>query len=97
MSQRFVCIYTRGPQWVAGKPIFQQPLERHVEYMKALKRAGTLLAAGPFLDDTGGLAIVNAESLDAARALFQNDPAVENRVMAADVRPWHALHPKEFA
>jgi uncharacterized protein YciI len=97
MTRRFVCLYSRGPQWMADKSVFEQALAPHVEYMKGLARAGTLLAAGPFLDDTGGLAIVSAESLDAARALFLKDPAVESRVMAADVRPWKPLHPKEFS
>jgi len=97
MTRRFVCIFTRGAQWQTGKPVFEQALGPHVEYMKGLKRAGTLLAAGPFLDDRGGLAIVSAASLEQAHEIFGQDPAVATQVFAAEVHPWQALHPKEFA
>ena len=50
----------------------------HVEYLKGLHAAGTLKMAGPLMgvDDkpNGSLVIVEAESLEAARSLADNDP-----------------------
>lgn len=50
----------------------------HVEWLNGLNAAGTLKMAGPFLDaegkPCGSMVLVNAESIDAARALADEDP-----------------------
>ena len=42
--------------------------------MDALFDAGLVILAGPFADGSGSLVILDAESVEAARAIFQNDP-----------------------
>ncbi|OCJ03080.1 hypothetical protein A6U87_18610 [Rhizobium sp. AC44/96] len=50
----------------------------HVEHLNALNAAGTLKMAGPFLDSdgkpSGSLVIVEAETIEAARAIADSDP-----------------------
>jgi uncharacterized protein YciI len=50
----------------------------HVEHLNALNAAGTLKMAGPFLDSdgkpSGSLVIVEAETIEAARAIADADP-----------------------
>ena len=36
-SNYFVGIYARGPSWLPGKTIREQPLEAHFAYMAALQ------------------------------------------------------------
>src|SRR6218665_1544861 len=50
----------------------------HVDHLNALNAAGTLKMAGPFLDSdgkpSGSLVIVEAETIEAARAIGDSDP-----------------------
>lgn len=50
----------------------------HVDHLNALNAAGTLKMAGPFLDSdgkpSGSLVIVEAETIEAARAIADADP-----------------------
>ena len=57
--------------------------------MDALFDDGVVILAGPFADGSGSLVILDAESEQAARAIFQNDPwAQEDILVAADVKEW---------
>jgi uncharacterized protein YciI len=87
MSGTYVVRYTRGPAWVAGKPVWQQPLEAHGRHVDGLHLRGDLVVAGPFTDDSGGIAVFRAASPAAARAFVDADPAVADRVFDAEVHP----------
>jgi uncharacterized protein YciI len=91
MTCFFALCYQRGPGWVPGKPVFEQPLHAHRLYMRQLFEAGTLRLGGPFLDDTGGLVIVQAADEGAARELLDRDPAISAGVMRATLHSWQVL------
>lgn len=91
MSQAFVVDYRRGPAWLDQKTVFEQPLQGHLAYMRALQGQGTLLLGGPFLDDTGGLIVVQADDVAQAEALMRADPAVQDGVMVAETHPWKLM------
>lgn len=91
MDQAFVICYRRGPAWLDGKTVFEQPLQAHLAYMKSLSAAGTLMLGGPFVDDLGGLIVVAAAGADEARAIYEADPAVRDRVMVAEAHPWKLM------
>jgi hypothetical protein len=84
----YVCIYRAGPAWLAGKPASAQPLRPHGAYMKRLFDEGRLLAGGPMPDTEGGMAIVRADDLEAAKAIFAVDPAITAGVMIGEVHSW---------
>jgi uncharacterized protein YciI len=84
----YVCLYRAGPNWLPGKPATAQPLRPHAAYMKKLLDDGVLLAGGPFLDVDGGMAVVRARDIAAAKAIFAVDPAITAGVMLGEVRPW---------
>jgi hypothetical protein len=50
--------------------------------------AGRAILAGPCLDQTFGIVIVRAHSLEEARSLMQADPAVRNGIMSAELHPF---------
>ncbi len=64
----------------------------HVAYLKSLGEA--LIFAGPFLKEDGktmcgSLVVVEAPSLDAARAIAAGDPFAKAGLFAAvEIRPW---------
>lgn len=91
MSSPHVLLYRPGPAWVPGRSVFQQALQPHLQYMHQLVASGVIRIGGPFLDDTGGLVVVDLDTLDAARACAEADPAVRDGIMQVDVHPWRVM------
>jgi uncharacterized protein len=70
---------------VANRPNFamsmtadeQATMRAHGEFLHSHVAAGTLVVAGPVLDPAGifGMAVFEAESMDALRRLLERDPA----------------------
>ena len=90
-SQTFAIHYAAGPKWLEGKPLFEQPLQAHGEYMAKLLDEGVLVIAGPYLDDSGGLAIVQARNIDHVKEIIASDPAVRDGVFTAEAQPWQVV------
>ena len=64
--------------------------------MVELYGKGTLKFAGPFLDDSGGAMVIEADTEAGAQALVAADPAVKGAIMIADVRPWRLVDWEPF-
>ena len=62
-------------------------MEEHFEYLKLASQAGTVVLAGPCLDDTFGIVILHAENEGMAHTFMFNDPAVKQNVMMAELHP----------
>jgi uncharacterized protein YciI len=87
----FAIIGTDGPRGAALRPSLRQA---HLDRLMALERDGRLVLAGPFGDGSGSLMVIEAESLDAARAFAEGDPYVTGGVFQAiDVRPFVKVRP----
>ena len=89
-SNYFVGIYARGPKWLLGKSIHEQPLEAHFAYMEKLQSSNVLILGGPFKDDEGALAIIEATDLAEAQLVFDADPGVIQEIFSVVVHPWFA-------
>jgi uncharacterized protein YciI len=63
-------------------------------FSRHMKKA--LKWAGPFSDE-GGAAVIDAESLDAAKAIVDADPAVKDQVFVAEVHSWRHVNWDELA
>ena len=69
-------------------------LPDHLAYQADLERKGALAFAGPMSDETGehmqgmGLIIYRADSLNAARALAENDPMHKSGARTFILRRW---------
>ena len=66
-------------------------LDAHAAYVERLTRASTVLLAGRTQrpdDDAFGIVILQAESDEAAQRVMQEDPAVEQGVMRAELFPY---------
>lgn len=86
----FAFVYEPGPVWKRGVPLAQQNLAEHAQYMHRLAADGVLLLAGPLMTSEGGLVIVRAQNLGAARALMEADPAVKKGQFVGVVSEWRA-------
>lgn len=89
----FAILFTQGENWEKGKHIWEQDVEQHKIYWTQ-HRKEKVIAGGPFMDDTGGLIIVEVESLEEAKELASYDPAVSNKIFHANVHPWRLVSKK---
>ncbi len=61
----------------------------HLNNIDSLHAAGKLVLAGPFGDDKGGgIFILKAKSLEEATQMCESDPAIKNKRLLYEVRPW---------
>lgn len=84
----YAVIYEIGRGWQMGKPIEEQALGQHYDFLQYLFQQGILIEGGPYLDDSGGLALIRAEDIDAAWEIVEQDPAVLNEVFVPEIHPW---------
>ena len=87
----YVIEYKPGSAWRAGVPMNKQALGPHAAYWKHLAAEGRAIAAGPYRDIDGGMAIVTAATVDDARAIVASDPAVSSNVFVAQLHEWSPL------
>ena len=72
-------------------PEEERIISEHFNYLEGLTQAGVVHLAGRTLTSeySGfGIILFSAESEEAARQIMRNDPAVENRVMRAELYPF---------
>lgn len=87
-GELFVFLYSKGAAWKPGVPMEKQALRGHVDYMQRLADARNLFAGGRFMTSDGGMAIVTATSLEDARRMLADDPAVTGGVFVGEVQHW---------
>lgn len=91
----FVIEHSPGRTWLDGVGFREQPgVSVHMAFMHALHDRGVLVLGGPFLDDADGthvgMAIIRAESQEAAVALASGDASVAAGLLEIRVRAWLA-------
>jgi uncharacterized protein YciI len=85
----YLVLYRRGPAWVEGKPMREQPsLPEHFAFYLDLHRQGRLIAGGGFTDESGGAAVFSAAGDEEAAALVAADPAVRSGVFRHELQRW---------
>ena len=64
----------------------------HREYLGKLRSEGKIAMSGPFADDSGALIVYETESLEAARALLQEDPFNKAGVFQSyELKEWNQV------
>lgn len=87
----YVINYRPGPTWLHGRPLKEQELEPHGAYLRELALRGDVLVAGPLTTTEGGLVVLRADTIEAARAIMQADPAVEAGKFLGEVSVWRPV------
>ena len=88
MTQYFLIIHRPGPAWIEGKGFQNQKLLDHGAYIHSLHQQGIAIEGGPFLDNTGGMAIIKVEDAAQAQEIIDQDPAIRTGVFTAELYPW---------
>ncbi len=91
MQKTFAVIYRPGRAWLQGKPVSEQPLKEHVEYLLGLHERGELVMCGSFSDSSGGLVLLDVDGINKARGLVSEDPAIVKEVLTAEVYEWYRV------
>ena len=63
-------------------------LIEHTRYMKGLEEEGKVIMAGGFMDGTGGMDIIECDTLDEAVEISKNDPLVKANLIRQDIKAW---------
>lgn len=63
-------------------------LVEHTAYMKELEDKGKVLIAGGFLDGTGGMDIIEVDTLEEALEISKNDPLAKNNLVRQDTKAY---------
>ena len=83
----------KGPAWTPGEtPETKKIQEAHMAHITAMGESGKLLVAGPFTDggDLRGMFVFRVDSLEEAKALAEQDPAVKAGRLVLEWHPWFA-------
>jgi uncharacterized protein YciI/ketosteroid isomerase-like protein len=91
MKQYFLALLYKGPSSTPGEtPEIQRIQEGHMANIRRLAAEGKLVLAGPFegAGDLRGLFVLDAASIEEARALCASDPAIQAGRLRAEVYAW---------
>lgn len=91
LASYYFVLLTRGPEWTAEKtPATEKIQAAHLANITKLHDAGKLVLAGPFTDDGNwrGIFIFKTSSIEEAKSLVGNDPAVQAGRLTYEIHPW---------
>lgn len=73
----------------------QNVLSSHFTYLKNLLEADKLVLAGPCLDASFGVVILQNTNEEEAKRIMENDPVIVNKIMTGTLYPFRvSLHKK---
>lgn len=86
----FAVVYTPGSAWIQEKRVVEQPFfKEHARYMRQFFADKRLLMGGFFLDNQGGLGILEVANEAQALEIVEQDPAVQEKVFQPHLHPWY--------
>ena len=90
MKKTFAVFWCPGSRWNPAVPVREQVYwDDHARFMDALFEGGEVVLGGPFADGSGSMVILAAASVEAVRAIFQQDPWTQQDVLVISaVKEW---------
>jgi uncharacterized protein YciI len=88
MRPYFLCLLERGEKWTPVQ--FADPaMQEHLAYIREQVEAGKFVVVGPALDQgrIGGVAIINATSIEEAQKIANADKMVQSGHLVAEIHP----------
>ena len=90
--RRYVMAFLKAGPNRSQDPEEVTALQRaHLDNINRLAEEGSLVLAGPFLDDTEirGIYIFAVETVEEARKLSETDPAIQAGSLELELHPWY--------
>ena len=88
MRPYFLCLLEKGEKWTQVQ--FADPaMQEHLAFVREQVEAGKFVVVGPALDQgrIGGMAIINATTLEEAQKIASADKMVQSGRMLAEIHP----------
>ena len=91
MRKYVMAFLKAGPERSQDKEEAARIQKAHMENIKRMADEGSLILAGPFLDDgeIRGIYIFNVETIEEARELTATDPAIKAGRLVMELHPWY--------
>ena len=93
MKKYVFCLLKTGTNTTASKEETQKLFEGHMANIDKLAKEGKLVVAGPFMKNDRnyrGIYIFNVETVDEAQKLVATDPAIQAKLLEAELTPWYS-------
>jgi uncharacterized protein YciI len=93
MKKYVFCLLKSGTNTTASKEETQKLFEGHMANIGKLAKEGKLVVAGPFMKNDRnyrGIYIFNVETIEEAQALVATDPAIQAKLLEAELTPWYS-------
>ena len=93
MTTYQVAFLKKGPAWTPAETEEVKAIQKgHMDNIRKMGATGKLVIAGPFADDGDlrGMFIFRVDSLEEAKALAEQDPAVKAGRLVLEWHPWFA-------
>jgi uncharacterized protein YciI len=88
MKPYFLCLLEKAEKWAPVQ--FADPaMQEHLAYIREQVEAGEFVVVGPALDQgrIGGMAIINAASMEEAQRIANADKMVQSGHLTAEIHP----------
>jgi uncharacterized protein YciI len=91
MHRYVIALLKEGPNRAQPPEEARQLMQAHLANIVRLAEAGSLVVAGPFLDEgpLRGIYIFKVATVEEARALTATDPAIRAGRLKMDLHPWY--------
>ena len=93
MKKYVFCLLKSGTNKTVSKEETKKLFEGHMANINKLAKEGKLVVAGPFMKNDRnyrGIYIFNVETVQEAEALVATDPAIQAKLLEAELTPWYA-------
>jgi uncharacterized protein YciI len=84
----FVATFSPGPRWDEFASEREQQIGLHRDYQRTQLAAGKFIIGGPFVGQSGGMALYRVGSRAEMEEIIANDPSVISGVYQVDLRQW---------
>ncbi|AFZ43241.1 YCII-related protein [Halothece sp. PCC 7418] len=81
-------LFVKIEKGIVEKPIFDQYVPAHIDYVKQLVTQGYKARSGYWGDFGGGMLLFEADSLEEAQKIVENDPLVKNDCVTYELHEW---------
>lgn len=91
MKQYIMAFLLEGPNRDQDSTTAAALQRAHLDNINRLAEQGTLVLAGPFMDNTNirGIYIFNVKTVEDAKALTESDPAIQAGRLSMELHPWY--------
>jgi uncharacterized protein YciI len=92
MKSYVLVLLKTGTNQATDETLINKAFRGHLENINRLANLNKLVVAGPMganVKDYRGIFILNVSSLDEAQALLETDPAIQEKLLEAELYPWY--------